>query len=120
MAKGDDVRRHVFFANNNLESWNGQVNKEGGNKGMHIFKLGTFLHKHTQKLESIDMRLHSWGVYSDYQRTSQKILNKKIKDLWTDYDNGLKPWGLVKRAAHICDPYIPPDVQRDITNEIAL
>ena len=106
--------------NNNLESWNGQVNKEGGNKGMHIFKLGTFLHKHTQKLESIDMRLHSWGVYSDYQRTSQKILNKKIKDLWTDYDNGLKPWGLVKRAAHICDPYIPPDVQRDITNEIAL
>ena len=59
-------------------------------------------------------------VFMYYQRTSQKILNKKIKDLWTDYDNGLKPWGLVKRATHICDPYIPPDVQRDITNEIAL
>ena len=102
-------------SNNTLESWNGQVNREGGNKGMHIFKLGRFLHKYTEQVENIDMRLHMWGSYDSYQKPAQRKLNEKIDKLWKDYKEAkMNPWSFVKRAALILDPCIPPDIQNAV------
>ena len=102
-------------SNNMLESWNGQVNREGGNKSMHIFKLGRFLHKYTEQVENIDMRLHMWGSYDSYQKPAQRKLNEKIDKLWKDYKEAkMNPWSFVKRAALILDPCIPPDIQNAV------
>ena len=101
--------------NNNLESWNGQVNREGGNKKMHVLKLGRYLHKSTKNVEDINMRLHMWGVYDNYQKSEQKRLNDKINKVWDDYKAGIiRPWTLVKRAAVILGPCISTDVQDEI------
>ena len=82
---------------NTLESWNRQVNREGGNKAMHIFKLGRFFHKYTQQVDNIDMRLHMWGSYDSYQKPAQRKINDDIDKFWKDYDEAkMIPWSFVK------------------------
>ena len=82
---------------------------------MHIFKLGRFFHKYTQQVENIDMRLHIWGSYDSYQKPAQRKINENIDKLWKEYKEGkMKPWSLVKRAAVILDPCVPPEVQNNV------
>ena len=108
----EDIR-----TNNSLEQWNGKVTKEAGNKGLHIFKLGKYLHNYTKSVESIDIRLHMWGVYDNYKKASQSKKDEQFKKLWRDYDNELiRPWTLVKKAADRVEPFIPFDVQNDISD----
>ena len=91
------------------------MTREGGNKAMHIFKLGRFFHKYTQQVENIDMRLHIWGSYDSYQKPAQRKINENIEKLWKEYKEGkMKPWSFVKRAAVILDPCIPPEVQNNV------
>ena len=81
----EDIR-----TNNSLEQWNGKVTKEAGNKGLHIFKLGKYLHNYTKSVESIDIRLHMWGVYDNYKKASQSKKDEQFKKLWRDYENELQ------------------------------
>ena len=102
--------------NNTLECWNGKVTKDSGNKGMHIYKLAKYLNNYTKDLEKIDMRLLMWGVYDNYKKAAQIIKDERIKSLWREYENGLLPWTLVKKAADAFKPHIPADVQDAFIN----
>ncbi|CAL4093584.1 unnamed protein product, partial [Meganyctiphanes norvegica] len=101
--------------NNNLETWNGKINKSGGNRGMHIFKLGEFLHEHAKKVETIDFREQIWGVYDNYEKSGTKKSYDHIKKVWAEYEKGkVMPYTLVKQLSLKFNPPIPADVQMDI------
>ena len=73
-AKDWSCYKQEVRTNNTVESWHSKVNKEGGNKGMHIFRLGTFFFNHTEQVEKFNMSLLMWG--------GQTKTNDLINKLW--------------------------------------
>ena len=91
--------------NNDLEGWHNGLNRRAkGQSQLPLYILIQVLHREAT-LVSIQIRLVSDKKLKRHQRSSYRTMQRRLFDLWSQYEDGLRnSKELLEACAHLVQP----------------